>query len=125
MSFFPLWGVWKVGNMEMRIGNYTKTRKVISLEGSGKERRYTFVVPYTVIGGRIQGRAQASASAGSLPRHPQGKWPGPASRDYSPAAVLTSRTVHSSEGTRQGRCGEEVIPGPAKKQESRDKKYGK
>lgn len=75
--------------------------------------------------GRIQGRAQASASAGSLPRHPQGKWPGPASRDYSPAAVLTSRTVHSSEGTRQGRCSEEVIPGPAKKQESRDKKYGK
>ena len=82
-------------------------------------------VPSTVIGGRIKGRAQASASAGSLPRHPQGKWSGRASLGYSPAAVLTNRTVHSREGTRQGRCSKEVIPGSAKKQESREKKYGK
>lgn len=83
------------------------------------------VVPSTLIRGRITGRAQASASAGSLPRHPKEKWPGRVSGGYSPAAVLTSRTVHSSEGTRQGRCNEEVIPGSAKKQESREKKYGK
>lgn len=34
--------------------------------------------------------------------------------------MLTNRAVHSSQGTRQGRCSEEVIPGPAKKQEGKE-----
>lgn len=39
--------------------------------------------------------------------------------------MLTSRTAHNSQGTRKGRCSEEVIPGPAKKQEGKEKKSGK
>ncbi|CAI9149473.1 unnamed protein product [Rangifer tarandus platyrhynchus] len=53
-----------------------------------------------------------------------GKRPGRATRGDSPAAALTSRKVHSSEGTRRGRRGDEVIPGSAEK-ESREKERRK
>lgn len=119
LFFLPVEGDG-VGNMGVRIWNYTKTLKAISLAGTRQR------IPSTVTRGDVSRRASAGLGLRGLPPSPPlGKWPGRATRGYSPAAVLTSRMAHGSQGTRQGRCSEEVIPGPAKKQEGKEKKYGK
>lgn len=122
--FSPPWGMGRGGygsgdsKLHKNMQGYFPRR-------NGKGAQVPDTVPYTAIAGRVaKGERRPRPLRAPSPATRRGKALR-AARGYSPAAVLTSRTVHRSDGTHRGRSSEEVIPGPAEKQESRGKKYGK